>query len=330
MQLTEAAIPGFVWAYAFDPDNPHAIRLGAETSLGELIDRPGFFWLHLALSDARVPSLLESIGSLSYEDMSALTSRDTHATLSYSPSSICGTIVDYQRNFDDMSSDIGWLHFAVTGKFIITTRLHPLQCVERARHSIEKVGRIRGPMDVFAALLIEFQRTVVSVVHELNEELNVIEDSIYERVRGHDSRRLAQTRRRIAPLHRHLRTELALLRRVAVADSEDVLKGFEATARHLTDRIEIAERDVSALQERARLLHEDIDSRATSETNRHLYILSLFTAFLMPPTLITGFFGMNTGNLPFSHAIDGTFWAGSLVILSVVLAWLLLKRFELL
>ena len=330
MQLFEAAIPGFVWAYAFDENTRMPRRLGPDISLNEMMVMDGFFWLHLALSDARIPALLDSLDALGFEARAALTSQDAHATLSYSPTAVCGTLVDYQRHFDEMSADIGWLHFAITEKFIITTRLHPLRSVDRARSSIEKTGRIRGPVDVLSALFAEFQRTVVTVVHELNEELNVIEDSVYEQVRGHDSRRLAPVRRTIARLHRHLRTELALLRRVAVADDDDVLAGFEEAARRISDRIETTERDVSALQERARLLHEDIDSKATSETNRHLYILSLFTAFLMPPTLVTGFFGMNTENLPFAHSPYGTFWAASLVVFSIMFVWLVLKRFELL
>jgi zinc transporter len=330
MHLTEAAIPGFVWAYQFSEDPCEARRLGQDVTLPELTGQEGFLWLHLALSDARVPAVLDQLPGLTPEARAELTSQDAHAKLFLSSSIVCGTIVDYQRHFDDAKGDIGWLHFAITDKYIVTTRVQPLRSVDRARVSIEKAGRIRGPIDVFAALLLEFQRTVVSIVGELNEELNVIEDAVYEQVRGHDSRRLAPIRRTIARLHRHLRTEIALLRRVTMADDDDVLEGFEAAARHLCERIETAERDVSALQERARLLHEDIDSRTTSETNRHLYILSLFTAFLMPPTLVTGFFGMNVADLPFTHGGGGAFWAVALLLLSVAFAWLLLRRFELL
>jgi zinc transporter len=98
----------------------------------------------------------------------------------------------------------------------------------------------------------------------------------------------------------------------------------------LSERIETVERDVYSLQERARLLHEDIDSQAQSETNRHLYILSLLTAFLMPPTLVTGFFGMNTASLPFSESIGGTFYAVLLMVVSIAFAWWLLKRTKIL
>lgn len=101
--------------------------------------------------------------------------------------------------------------------------------------------------------------------------------------------------------------------------------GFIDVAERLSDRLEAVDRDVFALQERARLLHEEIDSKISSETNRHLYILSLMTAFLLPPTLVTGFFGMNTGALPFSEG-SGTNFAGMLIASSMGLAWIVLKR----
>ncbi len=330
MDFPDISIPGFVWAYRFEPAGARCRRERRDVSLAELQEGGGFFWLHLALSDARLPALLERLPGLPPEALQALTSRDAHAALTVSPEYICGTLVDFQRDFDAMTSDIGWLHFAVTESFIITTRLHPLRSIDRVRAAIEKNGRVRGPMDVFSALVIEFQRTVTGMVQEINDELNLIEDFVYEDARRDETRRLAPARRTIVKLHRHLRTELALLRRVTSADDDEIPPGFEAIARQLSDRIETVERDVSSLQERARLLHEDIDSRATSETNRHLYILSLFTAFLMPPTLVTGFFGMNTGNLPFAGENSGTLFAALVITISVALAWVMLKRFKLL
>lgn len=306
------------------------MRVPPETEIADLIAHDGFVWLHLGLSDARVPGMLAGLPGMTPEAVQALVSRDGHASLAVSPDVACGTLVDFQREFDEMSSEIGWLHFAVTDRLIVTTRLHPLRSVDRARAAVEKSGRIRGPLDVLAALVTEFQRMVVSLVHEINDELNMIEDYVYEDAERDETRRLAPARRTIVKLHRHLRTELALLRRVTTAGEDDVPEDFRELARQLSDRIETVERDVFSLQERARLLHEDIDSKAARQTNRHLYILSVLTAFLMPPTLVTGFFGMNTENLPFTHTDGGTVFAFCIILLSVVFAGWLLRRFRIL
>jgi zinc transporter len=326
MELPVSAIPGFVWAHRFHPQTGRSERLPANVTLPNLLADDGFIWLHLGLSDARVPAFLEQLPGLTAEARQALTSRDAHASLHTSPDLVCGTIVDFQRGFDEMTSDIGWLHFAVNESMIITSRLHPLRSVDQARLAIERSNRILRPIDVFSVLMVEFQKTVFSLVLEINEELNTIEDFVYENAVRDETHKLAPARRTIVLLHRHLRTELAHLRRITASEEDEVPAGFDDVARKLSERIETAERDVSSLQERARLLHEDIDSKATSETNRHLYILSLLTAFLMPPTLVTGFFGMNTASLPFSEAIGGTFYAVILMAISMLGAWWLLKR----
>ncbi|MGO7424421.1 CorA family divalent cation transporter, partial [Rhizobium ruizarguesonis] len=100
--------------------------------------------------------------------------------------------------------------------------------------------------------------------------------------------------------------------------------------RRLTSRLETVDHDIYALQDRARLLHEEIDSKQSSETNRHLYLLSIMTAFLLPPTLVTGFFGMNTANLPFAVGDYGTEYAVALIVASIAFAWWLLRRVDIL
>src|SRR5262249_24919864 len=67
--------------------------------------------------------------------------------------------------------------FVLTDRMIITTRLKPLRSVERARMGVEKnAARFSSPLDIFELLVIEFQRTLISLVIEMTEELNLIAD----------------------------------------------------------------------------------------------------------------------------------------------------------
>lgn len=322
-----STIPGFVWAYRLSPSTGSLERLPHTVDRSELVAPGGFLWLHLNLVDARVPAFLEDFPELTDEMRVALTTHDTHAALTIDEKMIYGTLVDFQRDFDNDTHDLGWLHFAISEHFIITTRLQPLRSVERARMSIEKNGRrFQRPLDIFEALVIEFQRTLISMVIETTEQLNQIEDVVYDSALRDERRQLAPVRRTIVRVHRHLRTILSLMRRAAASDDDEMPEGFDDAAGRLTSRLETVDHDVYALQERARLLHEEIDSKLSSETNRHLYILSIMTAFLLPPTLVTGFFGMNTSNLPFNGDEHGTAYAVAIIVVSILLAWWLLRR----
>ena len=49
-------------------------------------------------------------------------------------------------------------------------------------------------------------------------------------------------------------------------------------------------------------------------------------ALLLPPTLVTGIFGMNTKGLPLTENESGFLWAALLLVLSSVAAFLIMKR----
>jgi zinc transporter len=321
------AVPGLVWAYHFHSDARRCTALPLDASRSDLNVHEGFLWLHLNLADMRVAGFLDTLPGLTPAAITALTTHETHAAVTLDERLAYGTLVDFQRDFDNDTRDIGWLHFFVSERIIITTRLQPLRSIDRVRSAVEKNGtRYRRPIDVFETLVAEFQRTMITLVMEFTDELNLIEDFVYDNAPRDERRRLAPVRRTVVRLHRHLRTVLTLMRRAAAADDDEMPPGFDDVAGRLIARLEAVDHDVYALQERARLLHEEIDSKLSSETNRHLYILSIMTAFLLPPSLVTGFFGMNTSALPFAEGAHGTLLAFGFMALSVAIAWWLLRR----
>ena len=327
MDIPTPSIPGLVWAYHFRPGHAPCTRLPADAPIDDLHNEDGFFWLHLSLADTRVAQFLENLPGLEEPLRTTLTAHETHPSIIVDDKVLYGTLVDFQREFDQETRDLGWLHFAVGERFIITTRLQPLRSVDRLRSAIDKnPKRYTTPSHVFEGLVAEFQRTLINLVMETTEELNAIEDFVYDTTPRDERRRLAPVRRTVVRLHRHLRTVLTLMRRASAADEDEMPTGFEDVAARLTSRLESVDHDVYALQDRARLLHEEIDSKLSSETNRHLYILSIMTAFLLPPSLVTGFFGMNTAALPFTDGGTGTLYATGFIVVSILAAWLLLRR----
>ncbi len=138
-----------------------------------------------------------------------------------------------------------------------------------------------------------------------------------------DMRALVTLRRLTARLHRMSSgMHMALFRA-----SED--PAVDPTYRAIIDpgvrRLQPIERDVVASQTQLRLLREELDLQAGQQTNENVYLLSVITALFMPATLITGFFGMNTGGLPLSSEGSGTILATIIAILCSLATWLLLR-----
>lgn len=62
------------------------------------------------------------------------------------------------------------------------------------------------------------------------------------------------------------------------------------------------------------------------QSNKSLRLLSILTALLLPPTLVTGIFGMNTKGLPLTDVDAGFLWASGLIVVSSALAYFIMKR----
>jgi zinc transporter len=317
-------IPGLVWGAVFSPEG-RCSPLGP-LDRDRLAGREGLVWLHLALSDQRVPALLAMLPDLPAFAVDTLLDRDPHTGFVVRDGVLHGILPDLQRSFEGDTREFGWLRFAVCDRLVVTTRLQPLRSVDRVRSVADLPGRITAPLDVLEAILGEFQRTLTRTVAEITEEMNRIEDFVFDDAPRDERRRLGPVRRLAARLHRQLRSVLTGLRKLETEDEVDVPEAVRTFAERVADRLERIDRDVLALQERARLLHEEIDSKISSETNRHLYVMSVMTAFLLPPTLVAGVFGMNTGGLPWQDRPDGTILAIALCALSVGGAWWLLRR----
>jgi zinc transporter len=96
--------------------------------------------------------------------------------------------------------------------------------------------------------------------------------------------------------------------------------------RALAQKLDVIDHEVGSLQERARLLLEEIAAKMTEITNRQLFTLSVLTACLLPPTLVTGFFGMNTEGLPLRETRGGTWIATALLVASSAASYWALRR----
>ena len=94
----------------------------------------------------------------------------------------------------------------------------------------------------------------------------------------------------------------------------------------LGQRADSLSRDAVNLQERARMLQDEINAILTLETNDRLYMLTIITATLMPATFVTGYFGMNTKQLLFSESDSGTIYATLICVFASIGALLLMRR----
>ena len=81
--------------------------------------------------------------------------------------------------------------------------------------------------------------------------------------------------------------------------------------------------DMASLQERIKLLQEEIAASVNEQNNRSLFVLTIVTVLALPINIMAGLLGMNVGGIPLAQN-DSGFWivVGIVVSVTVVLGWL--------
>ncbi|UCH74428.1 MAG: zinc transporter ZntB, partial [Rhodospirillales bacterium] len=72
--------------------------------------------------------------------------------------------------------------------------------------------------------------------------------------------------------------------------------------------------DLDAARERAAVTQDELNNRLSDQMNRTMYLLTIVAAVLLPPSLITGLFGINVGGMPGVENI----WAFTGVVIALI------------
>ena len=85
--------------------------------------------------------------------------------------------------------------------------------------------------------------------------------------------------------------------------------------------------DMAVLQERIKLLQEEIAGRVAEANNRSLFVLTIVTVLALPINIIAGLLGMNVGGIPLADHPYGFWIVVSIVItFTIVAGWVATKK----
>jgi zinc transporter len=97
--------------------------------------------------------------------------------------------------------------------------------------------------------------------------------------------------------------------------------------RQSTEEFTLVIRDLAELQERIRLLNEEIAAQLGEQTNRSLFTLTIVTVLALPINIVAGLLGMNVGGIPLADSPYGFAVVAVIVVSFTVLAvWFAFRR----
>jgi zinc transporter len=292
----------FVIAHSFGDDGtllPSAHAGAAESA---------WVWKSYGLADARARRNLETDESLPEVVREALLSPGDQYQITYEEGWLYGELPDLQHKHYGDPRELGYFRFAFNERFFISGRRHPLQSVDDVRQAILG-GKVkpRSPIALFNAIFRRFLDLLKIEITKLSETLDSIEDHIVGENWQGERERLVPVRRQIVVFHRYLTAATGLFRHIDHADRRVFPEELDDLIEGLSRRAETLHAEGEQLQQRARLLQDELLAKLTDQSNRFLYVLSVMTAVLLPSTVISGLFGMNTGGLPLAESTHG-FW----------------------
>ena len=306
-----------------------AFRFAADGSAQELtVDKPieneadGWLWLHFNLTDVRACRFLRADPTFPTAARDILIASDEHQQLNASGDCLYGVLPDLVCELDSITEEIGFLHFAMTERLIISGRRRALSAVQVLRSALRNGLKVATP----TALLETIISSMIDSMDRFSDDIAGKLDRIEERILADDMsegrQMLGRIRRTTVRLHRQLVILRSLIQRLEL-DLCQKLSLRIATAR-LRQRLDWLDTEIVSLRDRAHLLQEEVTVKTAEQTNRNLHVLAVVTTLFMPASLIAGILGMNVGGLPFVQSADGFLWAmGILVASSVVVLWLL-------
>jgi zinc transporter len=149
----------------------------------------------------------------------------------------------------------------------------------------------------------------------LSAELDGIEEKVAGSNSGDERQRLSKVRKSALRLHRHLSGLRSAFRRMEVDTDDELNPTLHLSIGRLLQRLDGLDHDILAVRERGFLLQEEVSLKIAEETNRNLYVLAILSAMLLPPTLVTGIYGMNVKGIPLAEGEDG--FIGVAVVLGI-------------
>lgn len=335
---------GLVYGFHFQPDGTAQMIDSAQAlqwllaqnasedgDTGHVPDRTdGFLWLHFNLVNAACRPWMEQHLDLSPVFFEALDDSAHSSRIEFADDCLIGVLNDVLFDFSFDASHISTLVLSVKPRLLVTARARSLRSIDRLRVAVQNQEPFATPVALLVHLLRDQADVLSAILRDSIAKVDIIEDRLL--AGGSQLKRadLGQLRRVLVRLKRLLAPEPAALFRLLNRRPHWMISDDAAELRQSTEEFSLALNDIDTLQERIKLLQEELSAQVQEQNNRSLFMLTVFTVLALPVNMIAGLFGMNVGGIPFAQEGHG-FWLVVTVVVSitVLVGWWIFRRHDL-
>ncbi len=323
---------GLICGYRFDAASAEPVHATDSAEAARWLARdevpPGaFLWLHFNLSHAQAERWLERHAHLSDTFFETLKDGLHSTRIERADDSLIAVINDVHFDFGFEPSDISTLWISVGPRLVVTARAQPLRSVDALRTAVRAGDAPRSTTELLEQLLHAQADVLVGIVRDVTARIDGIEDELLAGRLDHKRARLGAMRRLLVRLQRLLAPEPAALFRLLQRPPPWMAEADAQALRGSTEEFSVVLRDMVTLQERIKLLQEEIAASVNEDNNRSLFTLTVVTVLALPINILAGLFGMNVGGIPLAEHRHG-FWVvvAIVVTFTAIAAWLAFRK----
>lgn len=326
-----AQLHGLICGFKFGRDSGgEPVELSAVVDWlqsGHCTESSDFVWLHFDLTDASaMPWMQQNLG-LPPEYFEALRQGSRSTRIEMADDTLIAVVNDVAYDFSFDPSDIATLWLDVTQRLVVSARIHPLRSIDRLREAVKRGDRFGSTVDLLNHLMRDQGDVLTRIVREATIRVDSIEDRLLSGRLAQQRTELGKIRRLLVRLQRLLAPEPGALFRLLRQPPPWTAGHDLDEMRQSTEEFSLVLRDLAALQERIKLLQEEMAAQVGEQTNRSLFTLTMVTVLALPINITAGFFGMNVGGIPLGDAPHGFFVIVVLVaVFTGVAGWWAFRR----
>jgi len=323
---------GLIYGYVFSTDG-----IGRLVNTDQAMDwlarrqesRSEFLWLHFNAAHTAATNWIRQHLNPPGEFADALKSGSKSTRVEQTHDSLLAVINDVVYNLlEESAIQAATLWLSIRPDLLISVRTRPLRSVDRLREAVNSRESFATPLSLVIHLLRDQADVLVQIMRDATNRVDSMEDNFFSD-RLPSRAELGGLRRDLVRMQRLLAPEPAALFRLLSRTPEWISPVDAQDFRQSTEEFSVVLSDLAGLQERIKLLQEEVVAHIGERTNRSVFVLTAVTVTALPINLVAGLFGMNVGGVPFNQDPLG-FWivVGSLVAVTWVAAWKVFRRLQ--
>ncbi len=266
----------------------------------------GFIWTHIEGLGSADLALIKGGNGLPEIAANALVATETRPRCDRIED---GAIINLRgpgaTELDD-SDRLVSIRFWVRRGHVVSVSRKPLLATAEVRGRAE-AGSLHDPGDLIAAFARAISKQLDPQVAALGDTLDDCETDLEPRVIYRLRAVIAKIRSEAIAFRRFVAPDRDALETLASLDVEWLQQDDRLHIREAGDRFARMAEELEAVRERAALLHEQLTDMRAEQIDQRALLISIVALIFLPLTFITGLFGMNVADIPFSEA-PHAFW----------------------